>query len=112
VRTVAAAGCSYDILRTHLVERLATGPVLKPSTGTCFLGSGGTCNGLRRWEAQRCCDVLTEGVTVCSEETFVKTEAAPVIEERGSSSAIEEEVAMSCTYTSCQDNIVLTGESA
>jgi hypothetical protein len=91
VRTVAAAGCAYDILRP-LVEWLAAGPALKPSTGTCFLGSSGACEGLRRWEARRCCDVLTEGVIVCSKETLVETEAAPVIEDKRSSPAIEEKV--------------------
>jgi hypothetical protein len=89
--TVAAAGCAYDILRP-LVEQRAAGPTLKPSTGTCFLGSGGACNGLRRWEARRCCDVLTEGVTIGSKATVVEIEAASVIEDRRSSTTIEEKV--------------------
>jgi hypothetical protein len=91
VQTVAAAGCAYDILHP-LVERRAAGPALKPSTGTCFLGSGGACNGLRRWEARRCCDVLTEGVTVGSKEILVEIEAASVIEDMRSSTTSEEKV--------------------
>jgi hypothetical protein len=75
-----------------LVERLVAGSALKPSTGNLFLWSSGACEGLRRWEVRRCCDVLAEGVTIFGEETFAEAEAVLVVEERESPSAIEEEV--------------------